>query len=313
MANSPTSPDASANARASASARAGLGYGLVAYLWWGSAVPIYLHALSRGAWATPALELLAQRVVFGIPVLIVLLAMMGRLKELRTALTSRRMLLVLSGSAMLLAANWLAFIWAISNAKLLDASLGYYLNPLVSVALGVIILGERPRRVQVAAIALCVIAVAWLTFQRGSLPLVAVTVALSFGFYGLVRKRAAVKPAPGLCVEMILMLPIMLGVYAWLFQQQQAQLLEGPPMRTGLMLLGGVMTVVPLVAFAAAAHRLKLATLGMLQYLAPTGQFVLSIVFGEPLDRATLIAFALIWIALAAYTWDAWRSSKAHS
>ncbi len=285
-------------------------YGLIAYLWWGSAVPIYLHILSQGDWDTPATELLVQRVVFGIPVLLVLMLATKQLKALREALTDRRMLLVLAGSAALLSANWFAFIWAVSNARLLDSSLGYYINPLVSVALGVLILGERPRRMQMAAVAMCVISVAWVTIQRGQLPLVAVTVALSFGFYGLVRKRAPVKAAPGLCVEMILLLPIMLGLYVWMGRQGQVELLEGPPIRTGLMLLGGVMTVVPLVAFAAAAHRLRLATLGMLQYLAPTGQFVLSIVYGEPLATNTLLAFAIIKVALAMYTWDAWRASR---
>ncbi|MGD1916742.1 MAG: EamA family transporter RarD [Phycisphaerales bacterium] len=291
-------------------ASAGLAYGLIAYLWWGSAVPIYLHALSHGTWKTPATELLVQRVVFGIPVLLLLMLATKQLKAFREALTDRRMLLVLAGSAALLSANWFAFIWAVNNAKLLDSSLGYYINPLVSVALGVLILGERPRRVQMVAVAMCVLAVAWVTIQRGQLPLVAVTVALSFGFYGLVRKRAPVKAAPGLCVEMILLLPIMVGLYIWLGRQGEIELLEGPPIRTGLMLLGGVMTVVPLVAFAAAAHRLRLATLGMLQYLAPTGQFVLSIVYGEPLDANTLLAFAIIWVALAMYTWDAWRANR---
>lgn len=291
-------------------ARAGLAYGIAAYLWWGSAVPIYLHVLGRGAWATQPVELLAQRVVFGIPVLLLLLMATRRLGELRRALSSKRTLLIMALSAVLLSANWMAFIWAVSNARLIDASLGYYLNPLVSVALGVLILGERPRRLQMVAVGLCVLAVAWLTYQRGALPIVAVTVALSFGFYGLVRKRASVKAAPGLCVEMILMLPIMLGLYAWLFSGNQAQVLDGPPLRTSLMLLGGFMSVLPLVCFAEAAHRLKLATLGMLQYLAPTGQFLLSIAFGEPLTPSTLIAFAAIWTALAIYSWDAWRGRK---
>jgi len=291
-------------------AYAGVGFGLIAYLWWGSAVPIYIHALGRGAWATPPMELLCQRVVFGIPVLLVLLIASRRLGELRAALKSRRMVLVLACSAALLSANWFAFIWAVSNARLLDASLGYYINPLVSVALGVIILGERPRRLQIAAVLMCLAAVAWLTISRGQLPLVAVTVALSFGFYGLVRKRASIKAVPGLCVEMMLLLPIVLGLYAWLFVQGQAALLDGPPVRTGLMLLGGVMTAVPLIAFAAAAHRLRLATLGMLQYLAPTGQFVLSLVFGEQVDPATLIAFVVIWTALVLYSWDAWSANR---
>ncbi|MFI4916123.1 MAG: EamA family transporter RarD [Phycisphaerales bacterium JB060] len=289
---------------------AGVGFGLLAYVWWGSVVPIYINALSRGDWATPALELIAQRVIFGIPVLILLLAAMGRLGELKAALTEPARLRVLVLSAALIACNWFAFVYAVSTKRLIDASLGYYITPLVSIALGVVLLGERPRRAQLVAIALAVLAVLTLTVDRGGLPWIAVTLALSFGFYGLVRKRAQTKPAPGLCVEMIIMLPAAIAAYAWLLAAGNAQITQGPPMRTGLMLLGGVMVTVPLVAFAAAAHRLRLATLGMLQYLAPTGQFILAIVFGQKLDAITLAAFCLIWTALALYSADAWRAGR---
>ncbi len=289
---------------------AGVGFGLLAYIWWGSVVPIYINTLTRGDWATPALELIAQRVLFGIPVLIALLAVMGRLGELKAALTEPKRLRVLVMSAGLIACNWFAFIYAVSTKRLIDASLGYYITPLVSIALGILLLGERPRKPQVIAIALALVAVVILTIDRGGLPWIAVTLALSFGFYGLVRKRAQTKPAPGLCVEMIIMLPAAIGLYAWLFRSGDAQITEGPPMRTLLMALGGVMVTVPLVAFAAAAHRLRLATLGMLQYLAPTGQFVLAIIFGQKLDAITLAAFGLIWTALALYSADAWRAGR---
>jgi len=283
----------------------GVAYGLAAYAWWGSAVPLYIKALSAGGWRTEPMELLAQRVVFGIPVLLALLAVRGRLGELRAALASRRMLATLAGSAALLSTNWFAFIWAVGNDRLMDSSLGYYLNPLVSVVLGAVFLGERARRWQLLAFGMCVAAVAFLTVRRGELPWVAVTVALSFGFYGLVRKRAPVRPVPGLCVEMLVLLPLVLGVYAALAANGVAGIGEGPPPRTALMLLGGVMTILPLVWFAAAAGRLRLATVGMLQYLAPTGQFLLALAFGEPLDAGALAAFALIWSALAIYSADA--------
>lgn len=289
---------------------AGVGFGLLAYAWWGSVVPIYVNTLSRGQWATPPLELVAQRVLFGIPVLLIFLAIVGRLDELKTALTDPKRFRVLLLSAGLIACNWFAFITAVSTSRLIDASLGYYITPLVSIALGMILLGERPRRAQVMAIALAALAVGVLTWHRGGVPWIAATLALSFGFYGLVRKRAQTKPAPGLCVEMLVLLPIALGLYAWIVQSGQAEITQGPPLRTALMGLGGLMVVVPLVAFAAAAHRLRLATLGMLQYLSPTGQFVLSIIFGQKLDPTTMIAFAIIWTALAIYSWDAWRHGR---
>lgn len=287
--------------------RAGVGFGLIAYVWWGSIVPIYLRALTQENWATSALELVAQRVVFGIPVLLVLLIATRRMGELKAALIDPRRLRVLLLSSALIACNWFAFIYSVATDRLIDASLGYYITPLVSIALGMILLGERPRRPQIVAILMAVAAVVILTWHRGGLPWIAVTLALSFGFYGLVRKRAQTKPAPGLCVEMLAMLPIAIGLYAWLLLAERAGIVEGPPMRTVLMVLGGMMVVVPLVAFAAAAHRLRLATLGMLQYLAPTGQFVLSIIYGEKLDAVTLVAFGLIWAALILYSIDAWR------
>ncbi|MEO1008591.1 MAG: EamA family transporter RarD [Planctomycetota bacterium] len=298
------------NAEQQHSGRAGLAYGLAAYAWWGSAVPIYLHALSQGTWSADPMELLAQRVWFGLPLVLGLLALRGRMGELRAALGDRRMLGTLLVSSALLVANWFAFIWAVGNDRLLDSSLGYYLNPLVSVALGMLVLGERPRRLQLAAIGMCVVAVAWLTYQRGSLPWVAVTVALSFGMYGLVRKRATVKPMPGLCVELIILLPLMAGIYAALFSAGRAEILDGRPVQMGLMALSGVMIVVPLLWFAAAAHRLRLATLGMLQYIGPSGQFLLALYYGEALNRHTLATFVVIWIALGLYSWDAWRGTR---
>ena len=307
MSASPRAPSTNASTNTAA---AGVAYGLLAYIWWGSVVPIYVNTLSRGAWAAPALELLAQRVVFGIPVLLLLLAATGRLGELKAALTEPKRFRVLLLSSLLIACNWFAFIYAVSTQRLIDASLGYYITPLVSIALGVILLGERPRRVQIVSIVLAVVAVAILTIHRGGLPWIAVTLALSFGFYGLVRKRAHTKPAPGLCVEMIVLLPIAIGLYAWLLSTGRAEILEGPAVRTGLMAIGGFMVTVPLVAFAAAAHRLRLATLGMLQYLAPTGQFILSLVYGQKLDVVTLGAFILIWAALALYSVDAWRTGR---
>ncbi|MEQ8317962.1 MAG: EamA family transporter RarD [Phycisphaerales bacterium] len=286
---------------------AGVGFGLIAYVWWGSVVPIYINALTRDEWATSAIELVAQRVIFGIPVLLLLLAATRRLSELKAALTEASRFRALLLSAVLIAINWFAFIYSVATERLIDASLGYYITPLVSIALGVVLLGERPRKPQVVAILLALASVVVLTIDRGGLPWIAVTLALSFGFYGLVRKRAHTKAAPGLCVEMIVMLPAAVGIYAWLFANGTEQITEGPPLRTTFMLLGGVMVTVPLVAFAAAAHRLRLATLGMLQYLAPTGQFVLAIIYGQELDAVTLAAFGLIWTALVLYSVDAWR------
>ncbi|MDX9910617.1 MAG: EamA family transporter RarD [Phycisphaerales bacterium] len=287
----------------------GLCYGLGAYTWWGSVVPLYLKLL-RDA---PALELLAQRVVFGLPVLLLLLASRNGMPELRRVLRDKRARLVLLASAVLLATNWFAFIYSVVNARLMDSSLGYYINPLVSVALGMIFLGERQRTTQWVAIILAAAAVTIMTIQRGELPWISVTVALTFGTYGLVRKTVRAGATVGLTIELLAMLPFAIGLYAWLIISGKAMLVSTGDQAASLgtaalMVLGGAVVIAPLVWFSAAARRLRLSTMGLLQYLAPTGQFLIAVFSGEPLHPYRLAAFVLIWIALFLFSFDSIRA-----
>lgn len=282
----------------------GVAYGLGAYAWWGFVLPWYFKALD----SAPALELLAHRVIFGLPVLLGIVWFLRGWGRLREACTRWRSLRLLVPTAALIGVNWFVFIYAVVQGRLLEASLGYFINPLVSIALGFFFLGERPRPVQWAAIVLAAASVAGLTIAHGSLPWVSVTVALSFGLYGLLRKRAEVDSVTGVTVETVLLLPFMLALQVWLYLRSEAVLGVGPHWQSLLMTLGGAMTVVPLVWFTTAARRLRLATMGLMQYIAPTGQFLTAVLaFGEPFDRTRAVAFGVIWVALGLYTWDSWR------
>lgn len=283
---------------------AGVAFGVGAYAWWGFVLPWYFKALNEA----PALELLAHRVIFGLPVLAAIIAVQRGWGRLGEALTRWRSLRLLIPSSVLIGANWFVFIYAVVEGRLLEASLGYFINPLVSIGLGFVFLGERPRPVQWAAITLACASVVGLTVTHGSLPWVSVTVALTFGVYGLLRKQAKVDSTVGVTVETALLLPFMLALQAWLYARGEAQFGMGPIGQTLLMTLGGAMTVVPLVWFTTAARRLRLSTMGVMQYISPTGQFLTAVLaFGEPFDRSRAVAFGVIWVALGLYTLDSWR------
>ncbi|MFG0304897.1 MAG: EamA family transporter RarD [Phycisphaerales bacterium JB040] len=291
----------------------GLAFGLAAYGWWGAVMPVYFHTLrAAGAW-----ELLAQRVVFGLPILLLLLALRKRLGRVRAVFRDPKLLRLMLITTVLIAINWAVFVYSAVSAQLLAASFGYYINPLFSVALGFVFLGERPSRWGWVSIVLAVGACVYLGSRIG-LPWISVTVALSFGTYGLLRKRARVDSLTGLTVEMIVLLPFMIGLLAWIELgggpgDREPGLLfgRGALWQTGLMLLGGVVTVVPLTCFTAAARRLELTTVGLLQYLAPTGQFVTALALtGEAFDRDRAIAFGVIWVGLAIFTTDAVRRHR---
>jgi len=291
----------------------GLAFGLAAYGWWGAVMPVYFFTLrDAGAW-----ELLAQRVVFGLPVLLLLLALLKRLDRVRAVFRNPRLLRLMLVTTVLIAINWAVFVYSAVSSQLLAASFGYYINPLFSVALGFVFLGERPSRWGWVSIGLAVGACVYLGSRIG-LPWISVTVALSFGTYGLLRKRADIDSLTGLTIEMIVLLPLMLGLLAWVELtggpgEGEPGLLfgRGEAWQTGLMLLGGVITIVPLTCFTAAARRLELTTVGLLQYLAPTGQFITALVLtGEAFDRDRAIAFGLIWVGLFVFTTDAVRRHR---
>ena len=290
-------------------ARAGLVYGIAAYAWWGFVVAIYLRVLStRGV---PSVELLLHRVVWALPVVLMLLHVRRRWADLARAVTDWRSLRVLIASAALIAVNWFGFIFAVASDRLTEASLGYYINPIFSVVLGMVFLGERLRPAQWAAFALAAGAVVYLTVSVGKPPWIALMLAFSFGFYGLLRKRARADALVGLSVEMMLMFPICLAGLVWLLARGESAFGELPWYLDGFMLLGGVVTLLPLLWFANAARRLRLSTIGFLQYIAPTGQLLLAFfAFGEWHGWAWMWALSAIWLALAILTVESVRHHR---
>lgn len=276
--------------------RSGLFQGAGAYLLWGF-LPLYFLLLK----AVDAGEIVADRVVWSLVLLIGIIAVARRFDRLMVALRNPRTLGLLAGSAALISVNWLVYIWAVQHHYVLAASLGYFLNPLVNVVIGVVALGERLNRVQTAAVGLAAAGVLVLATGAGTGLWISLTLALTFGLYGLVRKVAPVESLEGLTVETALLTPFALAYMAWL-TSADALVFGDEAGVTALLVLAGAVTAVPLLLFAAAARRLPYSTLGLLQYLAPTLQFLLAItVFGEALTVPHIICFALIWAGLALY------------
>lgn len=296
----------------------GIAYAAGAFGWWAVIVPSYFKLLSVHH-ANPA-EILAQRVLFGIPILLLMLAFTKQLGAFIQAATRWASLKVLIPSTCLIAINWYFFIYAVSTDRLSHASLGYYINPLFSIALGFLFLGERPRPVQWGAIALAATAVLVMGYAELSaadslgFPWLSLLLPASFGTYGLLRKQANVGPSVGLSFEMMLMLPLCVGLVIWLGRTDQGIFFaDDTPMWISLvMLLGGIVTIVPLICFTHAVRLLPLSTVGLLQYTAPTGQLLLSVVFfGENFTPLKFAAFAIIWLAVGIYTWDMLRGHRA--
>ncbi|XVN18388.1 EamA family transporter RarD [Pseudomonas corrugata] len=285
-----------------ANPRRGYILGLSAYVIWGL-FPIYFKAIA----AVPSVEIIVHRVLwsalFGSALLLVW-KHPGWWRELRD--NPRRRLAILALSGTLIAANWLTYVWAVNNGRMLEASLGYYINPLVNVLLGMLILGERLRRMQWLAVGLAAVGVAQQVWQVGSLPWVSLALALTFGFYGLIRKQAPVQALPGLVVETWMLVPIAL---AWLLFNPTAISAQATFWTTSeawWLVAAGPVTLVPLVCFNAAARHLPYTTLGFLQYIAPTLVLLLAVLlFGEHLSSSTLMAFLFIWAGLAVYSLDA--------
>lgn len=285
--------------------RRGLGFGLGAYLIWGF-LPLYFLLLA----GVTAGEIVADRVVWSLVLLIGILAVAGRFGKLLAVLRNPRTLGLLTISAALISVNWLIYIWAVQNGHVLAASLGYFLNPLVNVLLGVVVLGERLKRTQMAAVALAAAGVAVLASGAGTGLWISLSLAFSFGLYGLVRKVAPVESLEGLTVETALLTPFALAYMAWL-ASNDALIFGDAPGLTALLVLAGAVTAVPLLLFAGAARRLPYSTLGLLQYLAPTLQFLLAItVFGESMTTAHIVCFALIWSGLALYVLSSVRKPR---
>ena len=285
-------------------ATAGVFMAIGAYGWWAVVAPFYYRAVD----SVPVGELLAWRVVAGLPILCLLLWGTGRMRECWAIFRQPRVLGILSISAVLIAINWVVFVWSVVDNRLSEASLGYYICPLFIVALGMVVLGERMRWQQWVAVLCAAIGVSVLAWRIGGVPWISLTLAGSFGLYGLIRKQVDAAPAPGLAIEMLLLLPFMFGLL-WFDHVRTGNAFVAGPWWVSLLLLGGgVVTVVPLVVFSGGARRLRLSTLAILQYISPTGQLLLAVLaFGEPFGTDQLIAFAFIWLAVTVYSVDSIR------
>jgi chloramphenicol-sensitive protein RarD len=257
-------------------------------------------------------EVLANRIVWALLLVTAVLAWRGHWSWLAKALRHPKTMLSFVASAMLLSANWITYIWAVSNGHVVDSSLGYFITPLVNVALGYGLLGERPRRAQWVALAFAAVGVVWLTVSAGKLPWIGLVLGLTFGGYGLLRKIAVLGALEGLTFETMILAPFAVVAMAWWWGSSPTSF-PGPDLGTNAWLLGlGPATTVPLLLFAFAARRISMTTLGLMQYLGPTIQFLLGLwLFHEPLTPNRLIGFALIWTALVIYTADGLRTHKA--
>ena len=281
----------------------GVTLGLGAYVMWGC-FPLFF-ALLEGV---PALEILLHRVLWSCLFLVVLVSMLGRWAPVIRALREPRRLGRVLACAVLIAVNWGLYIYAVESRQVLQASLGYFLTPLVNVALGMLVLGERMHRLQAVAVVLAGIAIAVQLVGLGELPWITLVLAFSFGTYGLLRKQVPLDGLSGLFVETLLLFPLALAAVAWLTAQGTGHFLDTPSI-TALLITSGIITALPLLAFAGAARRLRLATIGFLMYINPSIQFGIALlVFHEPLAPQQLASFLLIWVGLALYSWSAWSS-----
>ncbi len=274
-----------------------------AFLIWGM-LPLYLKPLN----SISALQIAAWRYAMGCITVIGWISWRGELDKVRQAFMQPPLLARLVLTASLLAVNWTLYAWGIAHGQVLVTSLGYFINPLVNVLLGVLILSERLNRAQLIAVLIAGAGVAGLTLHTGQLPWIALALAISFSVYGLLRKTATVEPLPGLAVETLLVAPLAVG-YLWFIQQQQGALLDHSPLMLILLAFSGVVTIVPLTLFNFGAQRINYATVGMLQYIGPTLQFLTGVfIYKESLSPARLACFAMIWLALAIYAADGlWR------
>ncbi|MHB6908095.1 EamA family transporter RarD [Streptomyces sp. CB02959] len=286
--------------------RAGLAYGLAAYTMWGL-LPLYWHLLDA---ASPS-EILAHRMMWSLPVALIILAALRRWSWIRPLLRQpKRLALVLVG-AVVISLNWFLYIWAVNAGHVLEASLGYFINPLVSIAFGVLVLRERLRPLQWAAVAVGTLAVVVMTVAYGRMPWIALGLALSFATYGLVKKGVKLDGIEGFSAETALQVLPALGYLVFLGVRGESVFVTGGTGQALLLSACGIATAVPLICFGASAMRLPLTTIGMLQYLAPTFQFLLGLtVFGEEMPPERWAGFALVWAALVMLTWDALRTAR---
>jgi chloramphenicol-sensitive protein RarD len=287
--------------------RTGLLLGVGAYLSWGL-MPLYFRLIGQ----VPASEIVAHRVVWSLLFLALLIAVLRRWASVRAALASRTSLLILAATSLLIGINWLLFTWAVTHSHVLAASLGYYLNPLVNILLGVMLLKERLSPAQIVATGLAATGVLVLAIGAGAGTGLWISLALaaSFALYGFLRKVAPAGALEGLTVETALLAPVAIGWIAIVQANDSAGFTAHGPLIAFLVALGGVITAIPLLLFTGAARRLPYSTLGFLQYIAPTLQFLIGVFYGERLTLPHIICFAAIWTALALVAADGWRTAR---
>jgi len=282
--------------------RNGLAAALIAYTIWGF-LPVYFKLVQT----VPALEMLAHRIVWSVPFGAAIVLLRRQFPEVKRALTHKRTLLFLFLSASFVSVNWFLYIVTIQRNEVFQASLGYYINPLMYVSVGVLFLGEKLRRFQLAAIILAAIGVAVLTFSGGMFPWIAIALAVSFTFYGVIRKQVVVGAMAGLFIETMFIVPFAAFYLVALSQAGEAVLASADSSTIVLLSLSGPLTVLPLLFFSIAARRLPLTTIGMMQFMAPTINFAVAIYYGEVLTVAHIICFTCIWLAISLFIYDAWR------
>ena len=286
--------------------RSGIIYAALAFFCWGL-FPIYFHALGE----VPPLQILAHRMLWSLAFLLVLLLLRRDWKWLQVV-RQPRVFFSFVLSALLLSANWLVYIWSVMNHHVIEASLGYFINPLVNIVLGYLILKERLRPVQWGAVALAALGVAWLTWQAGTVPWIALGLAATFGAYGLMRKTAALGALEGLTLETMVLFPLAAAYVGWLTWHGHNAFVTTPSNATRwLLIAAGPLTAIPLLLFASGARKIPMSVLGLLQYMAPTLQFLLGVwVFHEAFTSERLVGFAVIWAALALYAAEGLVNAK---
>ena len=280
---------------------------MLAFSLWG-AFPIYFK-LAEGVSAP---EMLLHRIVWAVPFGALIIFARGQWPDVKRAFADRRTFGFLTLSALTISGNWLVYTWAVQNEQIFQASLGYYINPLVLVLVGFLFMGERLRRMQVGAVLLATAGVAVLTISGGVFPLISITLAISFTVYGVIRKRIVVGAMPGLFVEMLVVFPVAAVMLAILLNRGSSLFSFENPSMLALLLLAGPLSVLPLMFFSVAARRLRLSTIGFLQFIGPTGQFLVGYYYGEVLTVPHLICFGFIWTAVALFIFDVlWSGRKA--
>lgn len=284
------------------SVKAGVIFALAAYSMWGIA-PIYFKLLTT----VPALEIVMHRIVWSMLILCVLLVVRKKFSQVFKAIRDPKVIITLAISGLLLAVNWLVFIWAVNNDKMLDASLGYFINPLFNVLLARFFLHESLTRLQLLAVFVALAGVAFLIFSYGQLPWVSLVLATSFSIYGLLRKKVTVDSMPGLLIESCILLPFAL-LYWLIMDTSSGNMLANSSDLNITLMLAGVVTTAPLLCFTAAARRIRYTTLGFFQYIGPSLMFLLAVMYyQEPLDTTRIITFVCVWSGLFIYVYDSLR------